>query len=77
MQYCAALLIRFRPTKQQPSPAHQLVTGYEPDIYHLRVFGCAVYVSLTPPQRQTMGLEKRLGIYVGYESSRLFAILSP
>ena len=48
------LLIRLRPTATQPFSAQQLVIGYEPSISHLRIFGCAVYVPITPPQRITM-----------------------
>ncbi|KAK9907163.1 hypothetical protein M0R45_002408 [Rubus argutus] len=47
----AAILIRLRPTATQTFSAQQLVTGYEPSISHLRIFGCAIYVPITPPQR--------------------------
>ena len=73
----AALLIRFRPTRLQPFSAYQLVTGYEPDISHLRIFGCAVYVPIEPPQRRKMGPQRRLGIYVGYESTKIVRYLEP
>jgi hypothetical protein len=36
-------------------------------ISHLRKFGCAVYVPISPPQRTTMEPHRKLGIYVGYE----------
>ena len=49
------MLIRLRPTDSQPFSAYQLVTGYEPDISHLRTFGCVVYVPITPPLRTEMG----------------------
>ena len=52
----AALLIRFRPTTNQPFYAYQLVTGYEQDVsFFLRIFNCAVYVPIAPPQRTTIG----------------------
>ncbi|XP_004301938.1 PREDICTED: uncharacterized protein LOC101304199 [Fragaria vesca subsp. vesca] len=73
----AALLIRFRPTAKQPFSAYQLVTGYEPDISHLRIFGCSVYVPITPPLRSKMGPQRRLGIYVGYESPTIIRYLEP
>ena len=73
----AALLIRFRPTASQPFSAYQLVTGYEPDISHLRIFGCAVYVPIAPPQRTKMGPQRRLCIYVGYESPTIIRYLEP
>ena len=44
----ATLLIRFRLTASQPFSAYQLVTGYEPDISHLRIFGSAVYMPIAP-----------------------------
>ena len=44
-----------------------MVTGYKPDISHLRIFRCAVYVSITPPLRTKMGPQRQLGIYVGYQ----------
>ena len=64
----AAALIRIRPTNYHEFSHLQLVFGREPNISHLRIFGCAVYVSITPPQRTKMGPQRRLGIYVGYES---------
>ena len=73
----AALLIRFRPTAKQPFSAYQLVTGYEPDISHLRIFGCSVYVPITPPLCSKMGPQRRLGIYVGYESPTIIRYLEP
>ena len=64
----AASLIRIRPTSYHEYSPLQMVFGQEPDISHLRIFGCAVYIPITPPQRTKMGPQRRLGIYVGYES---------
>ena len=47
----------------------QLAFGREPNISHFRIFGCAVYVPVAPPQRTKMGPQRRLGIYV---SNRMF-----
>ena len=33
------MLVRMRPTATQPYSALQLVTGYEPDVSYLRIFG--------------------------------------
>ena len=44
----AADLIRLRPTVNQDLSPLQLVLGYQPNISHLRVFGCVVYVPLPP-----------------------------
>ena len=51
--------------------------GQEPNIFHLRVFGCAVYVPFAPPQRTKMGPQRRLEIYVGYESPSIIKYLEP
>ena len=73
----AATLLRLRPITSQPFSAHQLVTGYEPDISHLRIFGCGVYVPISPPLRKKMGPQRRLGIYVGYDSTKIIRYLEP
>ncbi|KAK9907232.1 hypothetical protein M0R45_000963 [Rubus argutus] len=73
----AAMLIRLRPTATQAFSAQQLVTGYEPSISHLRIFGCAVYVPITPPQRTKMGPQRRMGIYVGFESPTIIRYVEP
>ena len=77
MMLHAATLIRFRPTTCQAFSAYQMVTGYEPNISHLRIFGCAVYVPITPPLRTKMGPQRRLGIYVGYNSPTIVRYLEP
>ena len=51
-----ANLIRLRPTTNQDLSSLQLVLGYQPNISHLRVFGCAVYVPLAPTHRTKLGL---------------------
>ena len=73
----AATLIRIRPTSYHTFSPLQLVLGHEPDISHLRVFGYAVYVPIAPPQRTKMGPQRRLGIYVGYESPSIVKYLEP
>ena len=54
-----------------------MVLGYEPDISHLRTFGCAVQVPIAPPKRTKMGPQRRLGIYVGFNSSSIIRFLEP
>ena len=73
----AAVLIRFRPTANQPFSAYQLVTGYEPDISHLRIFGCTIYVPITPPLSTKMGPQRRLSIYVGFKAPTIVCYLEP
>ena len=45
----AAALIRIRPIALHTQSPLQIVVGYEPDISHLRTFGCAVQVPIAPP----------------------------
>ncbi|KAK2376223.1 putative mitochondrial protein [Trifolium repens] len=73
----AASLIRIRPTSYNNSSPLKLVFGQEPNISHLRIFGCVVYVPIYPPQRTKMGPHRRLGIYVGYESPSIIKYLEP
>ena len=73
----AAALIRVRPTAYHKYSPLKLVTGQEPDISHLRIFGCAVYIPIAPPQRTKMGPQRRLGIYVGFESPSIIKYLEP
>jgi hypothetical protein len=61
----AVALIQYRPSAHHLASPHQLVCGQEPEISHLRKFGYTVYVPISPPQRTTMGLHRKLGVYVG------------
>jgi hypothetical protein len=54
-----------------------LVFGHEPNISYLRIFGCAVYISIYLPQHIKMGPQKRLGIYIGFESPSIIKYLEP
>ena len=49
--------------------------GKQRNISHLRIFGCAVYVSIAPTQRTKMGPQRRLGIYVGFDSPSIIRYL--
>ena len=51
--------------------------GKQPNISHLQIFGCAVYVLITPTQRTKMGSQRRLGIYVGFDSPSIIRYLEP
>ncbi|CAA0831790.1 Unknown protein, partial [Striga hermonthica] len=68
-------LIRIRPSAHHTYSPLQLASGREPNIAHIRIFGCAVYVPIAPPQRTKMGPQRRLGIYVGYESPSIIKYL--
>ncbi|GJX64491.1 retrovirus-related pol polyprotein from transposon TNT 1-94 [Tanacetum coccineum] len=47
----AAFLIRMRPSANHLYSPMQLAFGQEPNISYLRIFGCAVYVPIAPPQQ--------------------------
>ena len=73
----ATTMIRIRPSIYHSYSPLQLVREHEPNISHLRVFGCAVYVPIAPPQCAKIGSQRRLGIYVGYESPAILKYLEP
>ena len=73
----AAELIQLRPTAYHENSPLQLVRGNPPSISHLRKFGCAVYVPISPPQRTSMGPHRKLGIYVGFTSPSIIKYIEP
>ena len=73
----AASLIRIRPSAYHKYSPLQLAFGQEPNIFHLRIFGCAIYVPIAPPQRTKMGPQWRLRIYVGFEIPSIIRYLEP
>ena len=73
----AAALIRLRPTANHKYSPLQLVSGREPNLSHLKVFGCAIYVSISSPQHTKMGPQRRLGIYIGFNSPSIIRYLEP
>ncbi|KAB2595459.1 retrotransposon protein [Pyrus ussuriensis x Pyrus communis] len=54
-----------------------LVTGYEPDVLYLRVFGCAIYVPIVSPLRTKMSPQRKMRIYVDYDSPSIVRYLEP
>ena len=73
----AANLIRLRPTANHNLSPLQLSKGYQPNISHLRVFGCVVYVPIAPVHRPKLGPQRRLGIYVGFQSACIIHYIEP
>ena len=73
----AADLIQLRPIAYHTNSPLQLVRGNPSSISHLRKFGCAMYVPISPPQRTSMGPHRKLRIYVGYQSSSISKYLEP
>ena len=73
----AGNLIRLRPIGDHVFSPLQIVSGSQPNISHLGVFGCAVYVPIPPNQCSKMGPQRRLGIYVGFHSTSIIQYLEP
>ena len=73
----AASLIRIRSTSYHEYSPSQLVLGTQPNISHLRIFGCAVYVPIALTQCTKMGPQRKIGIYVGFDSLSIIKYLEP
>ncbi|XP_074337293.1 uncharacterized protein LOC141674488 [Apium graveolens] len=73
----AANIIRIKPSAYHKQSPQELVLGQVPNISHLKVFGCVVYVPISPPQRNKMGPQRRIGIYVGFDSPSIIRYLEP
>ena len=72
-----ASLVYIQPTTYHKYSPSQLVVGKQPHISHLRIFGFVVYVPIAPTQCLKMGHQRRLGIYVGGDSSPIIIYLEP
>ena len=64
--FACCILVHIRPSTYHKYSSFQLVYGHQPNIYHLRIFGCVVYV-FVPSQNTKMSPQRRLGIYVGFD----------
>ena len=73
----AASLVRVRLTTCHEFSPSQLVPGKQPNISHLRIFGCAVYVPIAPTQRTKIGPQRILEIYVGFDFLSIIRYLEP
>ena len=73
----AAILIRLPLTANHDLSPLPLAKGYQPNISHLQVFGCAVYVPIAPTHRPKLGPQRLLGIYVGFQSASIINYIKP
>jgi len=73
----AESLIHIRPRAYHNHSPLQLAFCQEPNISHLKIFGCAVYVPIAPPQHAKMGSHRKLEIYVGCDSPSNIRYLEP
>ena len=70
----AATLMRIRPTTCNSYSLQQLVVVKESNISHIRIFGCAIYMLIAPPNCRKIDPQCGLGIYVGYDSPLSYMI---
>ena len=73
----AAMLIQLRQMAYHQYSPTQLISGHQPNISHLRKFGCAVQVPIPPPKRTKMGSQRRLRIYISYDFPSIIRYLKP
>ena len=56
----------------------EVFTGEKPDVGHLRIFGCPVYIHVSKEKRTKMEPSGKKGIFVGYsETSKAYHIYVP
>ena len=72
-----AALIHIRSSAYHEYSPLQLAFGQEPNIFHLKIFCCAVYIPIARPQRTKIDPQRRYGIYVSYESPSIIRYLEP
>ena len=72
-----ATLVRIQPITYHEYFFSQPVLKKQPNISHLRIFGCAIYVPIAPIQCTKMGPQWRIEIYVGFDSSSIIRYLEP
>ena len=50
-------------------------SGEKPEVSHLRIFGCPVYIHIPKEKRKRIDIYKRKGIFVGYiDTSKVYQI---
>ena len=71
---------------QNKSPHHvhgrktpeEIFLGEKPEVNHLRIFGCPMYVHVPREKRSKLELLGKKGIFVGYsESSKAYRVYIP
>jgi hypothetical protein len=73
----AATLLRLRPTLLNVQTPSEMLSGRPPNVSHICVFGCQVWVPLPDPKRQKNGPQRQQGIYVGFDSPSIIRYLDP
>ena len=56
----------------------EMFTGKKPEVSHLKIFGCPVYIHIPKEKRTKLDPSRKKGIFVGYcEVSKEFRIYIP
>ena len=56
----------------------EVFSGKKPEVSHLRIFGCPVYIHIPKEKRTKLDPSGKKGIFVGYsESSKVYRIYFP
>ena len=72
-----ASLNHIQPTTYHKYSRSQLVLDKQQNISRLQIFGCALYVPITPTQCTKISYQQRLKIYVGFDSPSIIRYLEP
>jgi hypothetical protein len=72
-----ASLVRIRSSVYHKYSPLQLVFGISPNIFHLWTFSYTVYVPITPLQRTKMGPQRKMWVYVGFDSLYIIRFFEP
>jgi len=52
--------------------------GKKPEVSHLKIFGCLVYIHISKDKRSKLDPSEKKGVFVGYsESSKAYRIYIP
>jgi hypothetical protein len=73
----AAALLKLRPTLLNTQTPLEILSGRPPNISHIRVFGCQVWVPFPDPRRHTIGAHRQEGVYIGFDSPSIIRYLDP
>jgi hypothetical protein len=56
----------------------EFFSGINPEVGHLRIFGCPVYIHVPKEKRKDMESSGKKGVFVGYsENSKAYVIYVP
>jgi hypothetical protein len=73
----ATALLKLRPTLLNVQTPAELQSGRIPDVSHIKVFGCQVWVPVAEPKRKTIGAHREEGIYIRFDSPAIIRYLVP